>query len=73
MGGLKSYLSLISLLALFSCSKEITRQNNESVDEIFTELGSDAPYLYGETYYGRKNYVTSVSYTHLTLPTILLV
>ena len=31
MGGLKSYLSLISLLALFSCSKEITRQNNESV------------------------------------------
>tara|TARA_S200000501_G_scaffold368078_1_gene405416 strand:+ start:171 stop:1151 length:981 start_codon:yes stop_codon:yes gene_type:complete len=58
MGGLKSYLSLISLLALFSCSKEITRQNNESVDEIFTELGSDAPYLYGETYYGRKSYVT---------------
>ena len=48
MGGLKSYLSLISLLALFSCSKEITQQNNESTDENFTELGigSDAPYLY---------------------------
>ena len=58
MGGLKSYLYLLLLLALFSCNKEITQQNDESNDVSFTELGSDAPYLYGETYYGRKSYVT---------------
>ena len=54
----KSFISLILLLALFSCSKEITQQNDKSNDVSFTELGSDAPYLYGETYNGRKSYVT---------------
>ena len=54
----KSFISLILLLALFSCSKEITQQNHESNDVSFTELGSDAPYLYGETYQGRKGYIT---------------
>jgi hypothetical protein len=43
---------------LFSCSKEITQQNDKSNDVSFTELGSDAPYLYGETYQGRKGYIT---------------
>jgi len=54
----KSFISLILLLALFSCSKEITQQNDKSNDVSFTELGSDAPYLYGETYQGRKGYIT---------------
>ena len=58
MGVFKSFISLILLLALFSCSKEITQQNDKSNDVSFTELGSDAPYLYGETYQGRKGYVT---------------
>jgi hypothetical protein len=58
MGDFKSFISLILLLALFSCSKEITQQNDKSNDVSFTELGSDAPYLYGETYQGRKGYIT---------------
>jgi hypothetical protein len=58
MGVFKSLISLILLLALFSCNKEVTQQNDESNDISFTELGSDAPYLYGETYQGRKGYIT---------------
>ena len=58
MGDFKSFTSLILLLALFSCNKEVTQQNDESNDISFTELGSDAPYLYGETYQGRKGYIT---------------
>ena len=43
---------------LISCNKEEDKKDVvvESVE--FSELGSDGPYLYGETYQGRKGYTT---------------
>ena len=43
---------------LISCNKEENKKDVvvESVE--FSELGSDGPYLYGETYQGRKGYTT---------------
>ena len=43
---------------LISCNKEEDKKDVvvESVE--FSELGSDRPYLYGETYQGRKGYTT---------------
>ena len=50
-------LAIIFFLIL-SCSKDIPTQDNLTLDIEFNELGSDGPYLYGETYYGRKSYIT---------------
>lgn len=46
------------LFFLISCNKEENKKDVvvESVE--FSELGSDGPYLYGETYQGRKGYTT---------------
>ena len=53
---------LIILFSFTSCSKDIskdiTNQNNTPAEIEFIDLGSDGPYLYGETYYGRKSYIT---------------
>ncbi len=43
---------------LLSCNKEEDRKDVVLESEEFTELGSDGPYLYGETYQGRKGYTT---------------
>ena len=55
-------LRLIILLMLFStvlsCSKDPTKIVSSIPDVEFNELGSDGPYIYGETYYGRKSYIT---------------
>ena len=41
-----------------SCSKDATKIDSLIPDVEFNELGSDGPYIYGETYYGRKSYIT---------------
>jgi len=46
------------LFLLISCDKEEDKKDIVVESEEFTELGSDGPYLYGETYQGRKGYVT---------------
>ena len=46
------------LLFLISCNKEDDKKDIVVESEEFTELGSDGPYLYGETYQGRKGYTT---------------
>ena len=55
-------LRLIIFSILFStslsCSKDATKSYSLIPDVEFNELGSDGPYIYGETYYGRKNYIT---------------
>ena len=43
---------------LISCNKEEDKKDIVVETEEFTELGSDGPYLYGETYQGRKGYTT---------------
>ena len=43
---------------LLSCNKEEEKKDVVLESEEFTELGSDGPYLYGETYQGRKGYTT---------------
>ena len=43
---------------LISCNKEEDKKDISVESEDFTELGSDGPYLYGETYRGRKGYTT---------------
>ena len=46
------------LFFLISCNKEEDKKDIVVESEEFTELGSDGPYLYGETYQGRKGYTT---------------
>jgi hypothetical protein len=46
------------LFFLISCNKEEDKKDIVVEFEEFTELGSDGPYLYGETYQGRKGYTT---------------
>ena len=43
---------------LISCNKEEDKKDIVVESEEFTDLGSDGPYLYGETYQGRKGYTT---------------
>ena len=43
---------------LISCNKEEDKKDVVVESEEFSELGSDGPYLYGETYQGRKGYTT---------------
>ena len=62
-------LAIIFFLIL-SCSKDIPTQDNLTLDIEFNELGSDGPYLYGETYYGRKSYIT---YYPGNIPVILII
>ena len=54
---IKLFIYLIFFF-LISCNKEEDKKDVvvESVE--FSELGSDGPYLYGETYQGRKGYTT---------------
>ena len=54
---IRLFIYLIFFL-LISCNKEEDKKDVvvESVE--FSELGSDGPYLYGETYQGRKGYTT---------------
>ena len=44
--------------SLISCNKEEDKKDIVVESEEFTELGSDGPYLYGETYQGRRGYTT---------------
>ncbi len=46
------------LFFLISCNKEEDKKDILVESEEFTELGNDGPYLYGETYQGRKGYTT---------------
>ena len=43
---------------LISCNKEEDKKDVVAESVEFSELGSDGPYLYGETYQGRKGYTT---------------
>ena len=43
---------------LISCNKEEDKKDVVVESLEFSELGSDGPYLYGETYQGRKGYTT---------------
>ena len=58
MINLRLILLSIIISAALSCSKDATKIDSLTPDVKFNELGSDGPYLYGETYYGRKNYIT---------------
>ena len=52
---------LILLLTLTFCSKDSSKeqvQDEEVNNYEFEDLGSDAPYLYGQSYYGRNAYTT---------------
>ena len=46
------------LYTLLSCSKDVSKIDSSIPDVEFNELGNDGPYIYGETYYGRKSYIT---------------
>ena len=46
------------LFFLISCNKEENKKDVVVESLEFSELGSDGPYLYGETYQGRKGYTT---------------
>ena len=48
----------ILISVTLSCSKDVTKTDTLTIDVEFNELGSDGPYVYGETYYGRKSYTT---------------
>ena len=48
----------IILFFLISCNKEENKKDVVVESLEFSELGSDGPYLYGETYQGRKGYTT---------------
>ena len=48
----------ILISATLSCSKDVAKTDTLTTDVEFNELGSDGPYVYGETYYGRKSYTT---------------
>ena len=66
---IKLFIYLIFFF-LISCNKEEDKKDVvvESVE--FSELGSDGPYLYGETYQGRKGYTT---YYPGNIPVILTI
>ena len=52
---------LILLLTLTFCSKDSSKeqvQDEETDNYEFEDLGSDAPYIYGQSYYGRNAYTT---------------
>lgn len=52
---------LLILLTLTFCSKDSSKeqvQDEEVNNYEFEDLGSDAPYLYGQSYYGRNAYTT---------------
>ena len=54
-------LYLILLLTLTFCNKDSSVEKNqidETDDYTFEDLGSDAPYTYGKSYYGRNAYTT---------------
>ena len=53
-------LIILSMLfyTLLSCSKDVSKIDSSISDVEFNELGNDGPYIYGETYYGRKSYIT---------------
>ena len=53
-------LIILSMLfyTLLSCSKDVSKIDSSIPDVEFNELGNDGPYIYGETYYGRKSYIT---------------
>ncbi len=53
-----SKILLLFIFLTISCSKDTPSNSDPILDIEFDELGSDGPYLYGETYYGRKSYVT---------------
>ena len=52
---------LLILLTLTFCSKDSSKeqvQDEEVNNHEFEDLGSDAPYFYGQSYYGRNAYTT---------------
>jgi hypothetical protein len=55
---------------IISCNKEEEKKDIVLESEEFTELGADGPYLYGETYQGRKGYIT---YYPGNIPVILTI
>jgi len=64
-------LCLLFLLSLTFCSKDSSKERvqNQEIDNYeFEELGSDAPYLYGQIYNGRNAYT---SYYPGNIPIIL--
>tara|TARA_B100000214_G_scaffold147293_1_gene105265 strand:- start:226 stop:1218 length:993 start_codon:yes stop_codon:yes gene_type:complete len=65
------YLVLI-LMLIISCNKNGNNLNIEEIpkSENFKELGSDSPYIFGNTYFGRNNYI---SYYPGNLPLIITV
>tara|TARA_B100000989_G_scaffold240220_1_gene187083 strand:- start:3494 stop:4471 length:978 start_codon:yes stop_codon:yes gene_type:complete len=50
--------AMLIFFSLFSCNKEETKKEvlEETIE--FSILGSDGPYMYGETYTGRNGYTT---------------
>ena len=67
-------LRLIIFSILFStslsCSKDATKRDSLIPDVEFNELGSDGPYIYGETYYGRKDFGKKETYAALAIHTL---
>ena len=54
-------ICLLLLLSLTFCSKDSSKEQvqNQEIDNYeFEELGSDAPYIYGQSYNGRNTYTT---------------
>ena len=54
-------ICLLLLLSLTFCSKDSSKEQvqNQEIDNYeFEELGSDAPYIYGQSYNGRNAYTT---------------
>ena len=58
MINIRLIIQLILFSVIISCSKNPTKTDSLITDVEFNELGSDGPYLYGDTYYGRKSYIT---------------
>ena len=58
MINIRLIIQLILFSVIISCSKNPTKTDSLIIDVEFNELGSDGPYLYGDTYYGRKSYIT---------------
>ena len=70
MINIRLIIQLILFSVIISCSKNPTKTDSLIIDVEFNELGSDGPYLYGDTYYGRKSYIT---YYPGNIPVILSV
>ena len=58
MVNLRLIIFSILFFTSLSCSKDATKTYSLIPDDEFNELGSDGPYIYGEKYYGRNNYIT---------------